>query len=327
MKKLVSILIPAYNAEKYIKQTIQSAINQKLEKKEIIIVDDGSTDNTLKIAKRYESEEVKVFTQKNMGACKARNVAFHKSNGQYIQWLDSDDILHSNKIRFQLEKLKCYSDPYILFTSSFAKFYRNYNKGKFLPNSLWTDLSPKEWLIRKFHDNVWMNPATWLISRELINLAGPWNEKLLRDQDGEYICRIVSKSKKIVFVHNAKCFYRIGNSKSLSMKNTETSSESYLEAARLSFKHALSVDDSKLMKKACMTHLSNILVEFYPYNEYLMKKAENIANELGYKILEPELNFKYNIIKHLFGWKMVKYVKNIRLKVKCAIKIKLENIG
>ena len=102
MNPLVSILIPAYNSEKWIRSTIKSALDQTWSNKEIIIVDDGSIDNTYKIAKEYESENVKVFTQKNSGACVARNLAFSYSKGDFIQWLDADDILHSDKISIQL---------------------------------------------------------------------------------------------------------------------------------------------------------------------------------------------------------------------------------
>ncbi len=75
----VSILIPAFNAEKWIENTIRSAVAQTWEPKEIIIVDDGSTDRTLAIARQFESESVHVVSQKNAGAAAARNRAFSLS--------------------------------------------------------------------------------------------------------------------------------------------------------------------------------------------------------------------------------------------------------
>ena len=79
--KKVSIIIPLYNCEKFIAQTIKSAINQKYKNKEIIIIDDGSEDNSLNVARKFESENTKVFTQKHSGACSARNFGFEKSTG------------------------------------------------------------------------------------------------------------------------------------------------------------------------------------------------------------------------------------------------------
>src|ERR1700744_1176722 len=102
---LVSIIIPLYNAGNYISETLQSALDQTWPNKEIIIVDDGSTDNSLAIAKSFESEFVKVLSQENKGASAARNKGLSIAKGEYIQFLDADDLLSPNKIAAQLEKL------------------------------------------------------------------------------------------------------------------------------------------------------------------------------------------------------------------------------
>src|SRR5580693_7854433 len=105
MKPLVSILIPAYNAEAWISDTLRSAIGQTWEPKEIIVVDDGSKDQTLAIARQFESKQVRVVSQENQGAAAARNKCFSLSQGQYIQWLDADDLLGPDKISRQMEVL------------------------------------------------------------------------------------------------------------------------------------------------------------------------------------------------------------------------------
>src|ERR1700733_7773261 len=99
---LVSILIPAYNADKWVADTIRSAAAQTWQRKEIIVVDDGSKDHTLSIARRFESGSVRVATQQNQGASAARNKAFSLSQGDYIQWLDADDLLAPDKIEKQM---------------------------------------------------------------------------------------------------------------------------------------------------------------------------------------------------------------------------------
>src|ERR1700761_9459971 len=102
MQPLVSILIPAYNAEKWLVDTLESAIAQTWPQKEIIVVDDGSTDRTLAIARHFERSAVRVVTQPNQGAAAARNKAFSLSRGEYIQWLDADDLLSSEKVEHQM---------------------------------------------------------------------------------------------------------------------------------------------------------------------------------------------------------------------------------
>lgn len=79
MKPLVSILIPAYNAEAWLSDTLKSAIAQTWDRKEIIVIDDGSKDGTLRLARNFESTGVRVFTQRNQGAAATRNNAFAQS--------------------------------------------------------------------------------------------------------------------------------------------------------------------------------------------------------------------------------------------------------
>ena len=86
MKSLVSILIPAYNAERWIADAIRSALAQTWSRKEIIIVDDGSRDRTLSLAREFASKTVSVVSQENQGAAAARNKAFSMCQGDYVQW-------------------------------------------------------------------------------------------------------------------------------------------------------------------------------------------------------------------------------------------------
>ena len=100
----VSILIPAYNSEKWISETIESALNQTWRNIEVIVVDDGSIDNTNSILRGYERNNVKIIRQENMGVCIARNNALKNAQGTFIQWLDSDDVLDENKIKNQMTR-------------------------------------------------------------------------------------------------------------------------------------------------------------------------------------------------------------------------------
>ena len=97
MKPLVSILIPAYNADQWIAETVQSAIGQTWPRKEIIVVDDGSSDRTAEVARRFISKKVAVVSTENQGAAAARNYGLRLSHGDYIQWLDADDLLRRTR--------------------------------------------------------------------------------------------------------------------------------------------------------------------------------------------------------------------------------------
>src|SRR3989454_8667665 len=183
MKPLVSILIPAFNAQEWIADTIQSALRQTWPRKEIIVVDDGSRDHTLAIARQFASKEVSVVTQANQGVAAARNHAFSICQGDYIQWLDADDLLAPDKIERQMEAVDHGASKRMLLSSAWGRFVYRPHRANFVPTALWCDLPPVEWLLRKMGQNVFMQTATWLVSRELTEAAGPWNTQLLGDDD------------------------------------------------------------------------------------------------------------------------------------------------
>src|SRR5262249_48508087 len=161
MNPLVSILIPAYNAEEWIACTIQSAVAQTWHRKEIIVVDDGSTDRTAEVARRFASKGVSVVCKENGGAAAARNHAFRLSQGDYIQWLEADDLLAPDKIERQLAALGGIENRKILLSSPWAFFSYRSHRARFVPTSLWHDLTPVEWLLRKLSENLHMQTATW----------------------------------------------------------------------------------------------------------------------------------------------------------------------
>ena len=140
MKPLVSILMPAFNAQEWIGDTIKSAIDQTWPRKEIIIIDDGSRDQTLSIARQFASKEVSVVDQGNLGPSAARNRAFSICQGDYIQWLDADDLLAPDKIERQMEAVDHGADKRMLPSSAWGEFMYRPHRAKFVPTALWCDL-------------------------------------------------------------------------------------------------------------------------------------------------------------------------------------------
>ena len=104
----VSIIIPVYNTEKYLEECINSALNQTYQDIEIIAVDDGSTDNSPKILKKY-SDKIRIITKKNGGTASALNAGINKATGDWIKWLSADDVLYPNAVEeliLEAEKLQ-----------------------------------------------------------------------------------------------------------------------------------------------------------------------------------------------------------------------------
>jgi glycosyltransferase involved in cell wall biosynthesis len=305
MPELVSILIPAYNAEKWIADTIKSASAQTWLKKEIIIVDDESTDNTFKVAKTFESKIVKVIKQKNTGACGARNKALSFAQGSYIQWLDADDLLHPEKIASQLREAQDGLTARVLLTCKWGVFFYCTQRARLNPDSLWQNMSAVEWITTKLSDNVWMNPAVWLVSRRLADLAGPWDERLSisGDDDGEYICRVVAASEGVKFVPEAMCYYRIGTVGSLNwnMGKSREKLNSLFLSLKLSIDHLLSLENSERTRRAGVRILQTWLPLFYPEQSELLDEMNKLACALGGSLSMPKISWKYYPVEVLFG--------------------------
>ena len=109
---LVSIIIPAYNTAQYLHRAIESSLRQTYTNIEVIVVDDGSTDETLSVARKYEAsdERVRVFTQENGGVSVARNHAMSEAKGEYFTFLDSDDWLEDEAVEILLDAQMKYPD-------------------------------------------------------------------------------------------------------------------------------------------------------------------------------------------------------------------------
>ena len=326
MKPLVSILIPAYNAEEWIADTIRSAVSQTWSRKEIIVVDDGSKDQTVAAASRFASNEVKVVTIKNQGAAAARNHALQLSQGDYIQWLDADDLMAPNKIESQLAALQGVDDPRILLSGPWGYFNYRTRYAKFVSNSLWNDLSPVEWLLRKMSENLHMQTATWLTSRELTEAAGPWDTRLQSDDDGEYFCRVLLASKGTRFVPEAKVFYR--NTPSLNrvsyIGDSDAKKDSMVVSMKLHIQYLRSLEDSDRVRKACCTYLQTWFQNFYPERPDLVAELQSIAAELHGHLEEPRLGWKYAWMKPIFGWKSTKRARRVFSQMRSALMMYLD---
>ncbi len=305
MKPLVSILIPAYNAEKWIADTIRSAIAQTWERKEIIVVDDGSSDQTLAVARRFEAESVRVVTQRNQGAATARNKAFSLSHGDYIQWLDADDLLAPDKISRQIETPV--KSQRTLLSSSWAHFLYRPERARFIPTALWRDLSPAEFLLRKLGQRVFMQTAVWLVSRELTEATGPWDTAMISDDDGEYFCRVLLASDGVRFVPEAKVYYRMVGAASLSyVGRSNEKLEALWHSMQLHIRYLRSLEDSERTRGACLRYLQNYLIAFYPLRLDIAEQMRQTAMDLGGQLEAPQLSWKYSWIKTLAGWRWAK---------------------
>ena len=320
MQPLVSILISAYNAEEWIAETIRSAVAQTWPRKEIIIVDDGSQDHTAEVASRFASKGVTVISTENRGAAAARNHALRLSQGDYIQWLDADDLLAPDKIERQLSALREINNPRTLASCSWAHFNYRPQRARFVPTNLWQDLAPVEWLLKKMGENLHMQTATWLASRDLVEGAGPWDVRLISDDDGEYFCRVLLGSAGTRFVKEARVFYRVTSFNRWSyVGNSDKKKDALLLSMKLHMQYLRSLEESDRVNEACLAYMQNWFITFYPERPDIVAELQDLASRLHGRLQPPRLRWKYAWLRPIFGWSTAKRAQRALPKLKDSL--------
>jgi glycosyltransferase involved in cell wall biosynthesis len=302
----VSVLIPAYNAAAYIEQTLDSVLAQTWPHLEVIVVDDGSRDDTLAKAQRYAGAKVQVVSQPNAGASAARNNAFSLATGDYIQYLDADDLLHPDKIRAQLECQR--QRPAVqLSSSAWAMFYDEPNEQNLRPTILWRDYAdPVQWLVDAWETGAWMQPSAWLTHRSLIEAAGPWNEQISLHDDGEFFSRVLLQAREVMFCAEAKSFYRKGISDSLSSIRSEKATRSHLAVCQAYEAHLLARRDDDVVRQACANNYQRLIYEYYPDHPEVRQVAAARVLALGGSTARPHSTPIFRLVDQVLGWRLSK---------------------
>lgn len=327
MEPLVSILIPAYNSSRWIKATLESAKRQTWKRKEIIVVDDGSTDDTLAIAREFQDSTTQVVTKPNAGAAEARNTAQSLAQGDFIQWLDADDLLSPSKIERQLELIDFSPTTEYLLSCPWIPFYSRPCPTSTTATPLWRDLQPVDWLVLKFSNNLHQQTATWLTPRCIFNQAGPWDNRLLSDDDGEYFTRALLHSKGTKFTRDSLVYYRITPTARLSHIGD---SSRKLEAMHLSMKLNISylrnTEDSPRVRHACLVYLQTWLHHFHPRRPDLANSMSEIAQEIGGCLVNPTLPRKYRILAKIVGQEATRSIRQAYNHHKSRILARLDSM-
>lgn len=314
MTCLVSVLIPAYNAGKYLGDTVGSVLTQTYPRVEMIIVNDGSRDDTLAVAKTFNDPRVKVIDQENRGAAAARNRAIAEAQGEFIQYLDADDLLHPAKITVQVARLSERRD--CVAAGRWGRFTDDPANSHFVPEPFWTDTLPVEWLLIRWERNTMMHPAGWLCPRGVAELAGSWDEQLSLDDDGEYFGRVVFASREVLFCDDAVSFYRSGLPNSLSGRKSPAAWTSQFRSTNQTARLLLAADRSDRAKRACCRAYEEFVYASYPDVPLIRDQAWAKVRELGGPYFEPQMGPKMRRISRVIGWKMANRLRRFAAKIR-----------
>ena len=280
----VSVIIPLHNSEAYITQTIDSCLSQTHHNIEIIVIENGSTDQGYQVVKSIDDKRLSVFQISTPNAAAARNYGYQKAKGAYIVFLDADDVMASNKIELQLKALSKKPEGWVA-CCAWAKFKTNTKEAIITPQEVWQMQNPVTWLVTSWMGGGMMIPGCWLIPKPIIEKAGLWGENLSLHDDGEFMCRVLLASKGNVFVENTVVYYRLVAS-SLSRQNQSyRAAKSALEVCESYRKQVLFVKDSPRVRQALAYNYRRFMYEFHPKHKDLLQQAKQSIQTLDVKNL------------------------------------------
>jgi glycosyltransferase involved in cell wall biosynthesis len=309
----VSILIPLYNSEQYISETINSALSQTWTDLEIIIVDDGSTDNSYLIAKSFESQFVKVFHQDNMGASAARNFAFTKSTGNYIQYLDADDLLSPDKIENQINIFKQYGDD-ICTSCKSVRFTNDKSNLTDTGKNVSKDYqNPLDYIVDTWESEDYLGIHAWMIPRKVIYKIGDWDINLKRFQDGEFMIRVLNEIKEVKFVSNCKVYYR-DTPNSITKINYDEIEKSRCYALIKVVNEIVIPSKYNRIFQAALVYLSDSVYKWHPYYPLLVNRGLETIKKMNASIILKNKSIWFNILLYVFDWKTVRNIELFKLK-------------
>jgi glycosyltransferase involved in cell wall biosynthesis len=184
----VSVIIPAFNCQAWIRQAIDSALGQTVAPREVIVVDDGSTDDTRSVLAEYGSK-IRALSQRNQGVAAARNLGLQSASGEIIAFLDADDMWHPRKLELQLRTMRDNPSIGLIGTHIFP-----------CPDSVLPDLRdyPLSEITKIGRDELavknYLTTSSILVRRELVQRAGEFDTQLQGPEDHDYWLRIAELS-------------------------------------------------------------------------------------------------------------------------------------
>lgn len=310
----VSVVIPCFNASPWLATAIDSALAQEEVAVEIIVVDDGSTDDSLRLVEHYADRRVRLLRQSHRGAAAARNAGCQAARGDHFQFLDADDWLAPQKLAIQLGALRRHP-PGRLAIGSLAFFPDGDHPRSAQPYRGWpaaTTDDPAGWLLDVYglHGHGGMvQPGQWLVPRAVAERAGPWDESLTLDDDGEYFCRVVLHSTGLVKTSDAVAGYRQyrGPRRNLSAQRTRAALDSEWRALQAKARHLATRGETPAFRRAFAWSFFQFGVKAYPDAVDLSRAALGRSRSLGGCDDDPVVGGRtLQAVSHLLGWKAAK---------------------
>ena len=317
LSSLVSVVIPCYNAKRWLKEAINSCLTQKYQPIEVIVIDDGSTDGSLNIIKSYGSKII-YEAGPNRGGNHARNRGFELSKGDYVQFLDADDYLLPQKIKKQIRFLEA-NDLDVVYGNWRHQYH--HENGKVELDDIKVSGNQSD-ILESLLADWWVSPACLLFRRSAIEASGGWDETLRAGQDRDFFLSVAMSGAKIGYQPECDSIYRRYGDVTVSSSSQTRYLKSHIKIlekyeARLNREQMLSSTYKNALAQSYFKIARRFLdVEPTLYREFLEKTLHLSPNFQAQAI---ERTMFYAIVQKLIGFRKLESavvkIKQLRKKV------------
>jgi len=288
-----------------VSQTLDSCLAQTWANKEVIAVNDGSKDRSLAVLRHFESRGVVVIDKPNGGASSARNAGLRVARGEFVQFLDADDLLAPDKIERQVSFFNGHPEARLI-SGEWTRFTTEPSAALFTQQPNWKEMSGPEFLQLYFETGAMMHPAAWLARRSLLDESGEWDETLSLNDDGEFFARAMTRAGRIFFCSGALSFYRSDLPGSLSGRSDPKSLASLYRSFELTLGDLKKADSSPRTLAAIADGWKWLAFELYPGRPDLANQAEARARELGGGNRRLPGGGRFQAASRFLGWRLAK---------------------
>lgn len=290
----ISIIVPVYNAEKYLKKCLDSLVNQTKKELEFILINDGSTDKSEEIIKTYKDKRIKYFKNKNQGIGKTRNFGIEKSSGKYLMFLDSDDYFSSYACEILYKEAEKEKADLIVFD-----YYRvekgNLNEVK-IESFNATNIKDDPNLLLKVN----LGPCNKIYKTDLIKNNGIKFEESLKYEDTLFVVKTIYNAQKIIKLNKFLHYYMIHEKSETTVRD-----ERVFDILKIVDKIRTYLKNDELIKDSVDKLTVKILTNYTIQQRYQSDK------KLAMKFIDEV--FKY-LEKEIPDYKNNKYYENRGIK-------------
>lgn len=297
--KKVSIIVPVYNVELYIEDCLNSLLNQTYSNYEIILINDGSTDNSIEICSKYNDQKIKIFNQNNKGVSIARNVGISLATGQYIMFVDADDIVSENYIENLITSIEETNTDMVVcgYTKEKTELVNKRNS-----QEIKGEIINANTMLENMMENNLQEGYLWnkIFKKSIISDNSlEFEEGVNVWEDLYFVIEYLSKSDKVFAINETLYYYRTREGSAVNRKETETELIGKVKILELIMKNYNLIINNKNyygIKRMYITVLLKYLLQIKKDNKEFIKEKLSKVKKIKKDI---KIGFK-NEIKYFY---------------------------